>query len=372
MVKSRKNKKKSKKKGGSKHPQFEQIRSEVKRETLKHLRDSPQSSHKDIKELIIKSPSTDIALDKLLTRFIYNNKNVKILELGAGTGGHSKQKCEIWVKHIKCIDDVVKKKNKKDKKSEEEKPCLEYYITDYEKIERNSESQHNFLENIECFNSSISTIVEDGIDANNINLDKIPTDIDLIISIYPFYYGLMKTEDNIQNPRWKDYVPDTRFLNSAYQVLKPGGGIAIFAYTSLYLQWVLQKEFEISSQQWISLEEKIIEDKSFENQFKKLIQSLRNNLFIDEEKSKLKYPNLNYVDIRRVNRFVTPLLKDLQVFTNLNYDVEIHTILPQIIKIKDNRPDTYSGQSRKVRTANTMILLIKRDEPGEIKLFHQQ
>lgn len=347
MIKSRKNqKKKSKKKGGT---------------------------NKDIKELIIKSPSTDIALDKLLTRFIYNKKNVKILELGAGTGGHSKQICENWFKHIKCIDNVVKKNNnKKDKKSEEEKPCVEYYITDYKKIERNSETQNNFLENIECFNSSISTVVEDGIDANNINLDKIPTDIDLIISIYPFYYGLMKTGEEIQNPRWKDYIPDIRFLNSAYQVLKPGGGIAIFAYTSLYVQWVLQKEFEISSQQWISLEEKIIDSHSFDNTFKKLIQVLRNNLFIDEGKSKLKYPDLYYVDIRSVNRFVTPLLKDLQVFTKLNYDVEIHTILPQLIKIRDNRPDTYSGQSRKVSSANTMILLIKRDEPGEIKFFHQQ
>lgn len=259
---------------------------------------------------------------------------VRVLELGAGTGDYSVQICNKWLPS-ECHG------------------CIEYYASDY------ARDKTVFLQGLDASkvtNKSVKMMPPTfGIDANRIH-EQMGMTFNLIISVNPFCYGLMRapaatTAAGTRKVPWSTYCLNIPFLQSVHKSLKLGGALVMIAYTSLHLQ-------------------RLFHDMDAAYDYNDIERLANDDL--KQAKERVRILNLQaksrtaFAEPRKVNRYATVKYADLHTIANKKFDVEVRSSVPVLTQIAQNRPDTRKVK-QKVSGANTMIVLIKRSDPGTVR-----
>ena len=258
------------------------------------------------------------------------------------------------------------KKNKVEREKGAPKACIRLTLTDYE---RDTPENSHFLNarNIGCNNPFVVINKIYDVDARKIEYMQKQSKgaaeaKDLIISINPFYYGLMKLRKGTTHG-WQNFVQDQTFLKSAYKVLNPGAAVVLIASTSLYLQYA----FYSYGFSYVNFEKKYSSMDSKHLKKSKIIKNLKLSAVVEKN-----FPRLSYSNPRSINRYASPSFKDLFSLAELECDIEVYTSAPRFQGSVNNRPDTFPGREskRKVRVPNTVIIFIKKDSPGTVSIAY--
>ena len=280
--------------------------------------------------------------------FLPKQKNIEIniLEIGAGTGCIGIKFCKLYLKKHPYLK-------------------INYFMSDYDT------KPHFLNEEIpdDLYTSNIEIIKITNVDVNNLESNEeiikynLIGNLDLIISINPFYYGLMKkpAKNSEGMTYWKDYEVDLNFTKQTINALKPGATCLMFAFTSIFSQFIIQNLYDLINQFFPY------------NKFEEMIRNNR-EIKILIKKIQTFALNLNKIEPRSVNRFATPLIENLKYYLDVNDNFYINLQIYNIFQdsrliCKDNRPDTFAGENRGVKPWNTMYAFTKSKKFKEI-MFH--